>query len=73
MNTEELPITLREAVTYFADAGRALEFMKALRWPDGVVAMQSVRERQRVFHGAGDAVEMPRVSQSVLGEGRNDF
>lgn len=33
----ELPETLQEAILYFADAGRAFEFMKAVRWPDGVV------------------------------------
>ena len=37
MNTGELPETLREAMTYFADETRTLEFMIALRWPDGVV------------------------------------
>src|SRR5215210_2548859 len=33
----EFPETLQEAITYFADKGRAFEFMHALRWPDGVV------------------------------------
>ena len=33
----ELPETLQDAITYFADAQRALDFMIALRWPDGVV------------------------------------
>jgi transposase-like protein len=28
---------LQDAITYFADGERALEFMKLLRWPDGVV------------------------------------
>lgn len=37
MNTDDLPTTLQEAIVYFADATRALEFMKVLRWPDGVV------------------------------------
>jgi transposase-like protein len=37
MNTEELPETLSEAITYFGDETRTLEFMMALRWPDGVV------------------------------------
>lgn len=38
MNTElELPETLTAAVAYFADPDRALAFMIALRWPDGVV------------------------------------
>jgi transposase-like protein len=33
----ELPETLQEAITYFACPDRALEFVKAIRWPDGVV------------------------------------
>lgn len=39
MNTDEMsfPETLQQAITFFGDANRALEFMKALRWPDGVV------------------------------------
>ena len=38
MNTEELkfPETLQEAITYFADAGRAFAAARLLRWPDGV-------------------------------------
>src|SRR5450432_345055 len=36
----ELPATLKEAITYFADAERAFEFMKEIRWPDGVVRCQ---------------------------------
>jgi transposase-like protein len=32
----ELPETLQEAIGYFADEGRAFEFMKAVRWPDGI-------------------------------------
>ncbi|HZP56024.1 MAG TPA: IS1595 family transposase [Dehalococcoidia bacterium] len=31
------PTTLLEAVRYFSDADTALEFMAALRWPDGIV------------------------------------
>jgi transposase-like protein len=38
MKTEnEFPETLIEAVSYFADADKAFEFMKSLRWPDGKV------------------------------------
>src|SRR5271170_67249 len=33
----EFPETLTDAIKYFADDGRALEFMKAIRWPDGKV------------------------------------
>ena len=36
MNTEKLPETLLEAVTYFADEARAHDFFVAMRWPDGV-------------------------------------
>jgi transposase-like protein len=37
MNTDQLPVTLQEAITYFADDAKAMEFMRAIRWPDGVV------------------------------------
>ena len=37
MNIAELPETLQDAITYFSDKGRAMEFMKSLRWPDSVV------------------------------------
>jgi len=33
---QELPMTLTQAVRYFADPKVCLEFMAALRWPDGV-------------------------------------
>jgi transposase-like protein len=36
MNTENLPESLLEAVTFFADEGRAHDFFVAMRWPDGV-------------------------------------
>ena len=35
--TVELPETLQEAITYFADDNRALDFMVSLRWPNGKV------------------------------------
>ncbi len=35
--TVELPETLQEAITYFADEARALDFMVSLRWPNGKV------------------------------------
>lgn len=31
------PETLHDAIKYFADEDRALDFIKAIRWPDGVV------------------------------------
>ncbi|MEI6165465.1 MAG: IS1595 family transposase [Planctomycetota bacterium] len=36
MNTDELPKTLLQAVTHFADEGRAHDFLVAMRWPGGV-------------------------------------
>jgi transposase-like protein len=33
----EFPQTLHAAIRYFADEDRALDFMKAIRWPDGIV------------------------------------
>lgn len=35
MNSDELPKTLHEAITYFAQGDNALNFMSRLRWPDG--------------------------------------
>ncbi len=39
MNTKKVafPETLHDAIKYFADEDRALDFMKSIRWPDGVV------------------------------------
>lgn len=34
--TRGLPETLQEALRYFADPDRALQFLAASRWPDGV-------------------------------------
>jgi transposase-like protein len=34
----EFPKTLQEAIKYFADAGRAFEYMKSVRWPNGRVS-----------------------------------
>lgn len=36
MNTDELPKTLLEAVSYFADEDRAHAFLVEMRWPSGV-------------------------------------
>jgi transposase-like protein len=38
MQTElEFPETLQEAIKYFADDQRAFDYMKLIRWPDGIV------------------------------------
>ena len=31
----DAPNTLQEAIVYFSDSGRAFEYAKKLRWPDG--------------------------------------
>jgi transposase-like protein len=53
MKTVEVtfPETLKEAITYFADSMRALEFMKALRWPDGVVTCPKCGAANAAFLG----------------------
>ena len=33
----EFPKTLKDAIHYFADPDRAIEFMMAVHWPDGKV------------------------------------
>jgi transposase-like protein len=35
--TPEFPQTLHDAIKYFANEDRALDFMKTIRWPDGIV------------------------------------
>ena len=37
-NAIEFPETLQEVIKYFADDERAFEYMKQVRWPDGVVS-----------------------------------
>ena len=48
MNTE-LPETLQDAITYFADTKRALDFMVALRWSDGVVRCNCCESSEVLF------------------------
>src|SRR5579864_3682967 len=38
MNSEMMPQTLQEAITYFSEPDRCFAFAVALRWPDGNVA-----------------------------------
>ena len=51
MNTEqiEFPETLSGAITYFADAQRALDFMIGLRWPDKVVRCPRCQSDKATF------------------------
>lgn len=37
MSTTNLPSTLLEAVRYFQDSARCIEFFAAVRWPEGVI------------------------------------
>lgn len=37
VSAKDFPQTLQQAIVYFADPVNALEFMIALRWPDGVI------------------------------------
>lgn len=55
MKNDKLPKTLQEAILYFADEQRCLEFLSDLRWPDGPACPHcgsqrvSFLERQRRF------------------------
>ena len=48
-NTPNLPNSLVEAIRYFADADRCFEFVKGLRWADGVVACPRCGECDPIF------------------------
>jgi transposase-like protein len=43
------PKTLRAAIRYFADEDRALEFMKTIRWPDGIVRCPRCHQKDVSF------------------------
>jgi transposase-like protein len=45
----EFPETLQQAMTYFADETRALDFMVSLRWPDGKVACPHCKSERVTF------------------------
>jgi len=45
----DLPETLQDTITYFADAHHALAFMVALRWPDGVVRCSRCQSSDVLF------------------------
>jgi transposase-like protein len=47
--TPNLPNSLVEAIRYFADADRCFEFVKNLRWTDGVVACPRCGECDPIF------------------------
>ena len=48
-NTPNLPNSLIEAIRYFADADRCFEFVKSLRWTDGVIACPRCGECDPIF------------------------
>jgi transposase-like protein len=45
----EFPETLQEAISYFADETRALNFMVSLRWPDGKVICPHCQSERTTF------------------------
>lgn len=49
MKTADFPETLHQAIKYFADEERAFEFMKAVRWPDGVVTCPRCNSAENSF------------------------
>jgi transposase-like protein len=49
MDASNPPVTLMQAVRYFADADRALAFMVAVRWPDGNVECPTCGSKEVTF------------------------
>lgn len=45
----EFPETLQEVVKYFADDERAFEYMKCVRWPDGIVTCSHCNSARNSF------------------------
>jgi len=48
-DTPEFPETLKDAIQYFADPDNALNFMTAIRWPDGKVTCPCCGSADTVF------------------------
>ena len=61
----DFPETLTEAIQYFADADRALEFVKAIHWPDGKVCCPKCRSDAVTF--------MPKVRRWLCRECEGQF
>ena len=61
MNTEDLPKSLLEAVTFFADEDRAHEFFVNMRWPDGVRCAHCQSENVGALVISGKSGKVRRV------------
>lgn len=63
--SQKLPTTLQEAVQYFADPQRTLDFVMALRWPKGPVCprCQSLEHR---FMSALSSIQGKRMEYKDL-------
>jgi transposase-like protein len=48
-NETEFPQTLAEAIKYFADADKALNFVAAVRWPDGKAKCPACKSENAAF------------------------
>jgi transposase-like protein len=48
-NDNEFPQTLTQAINYFADASRGLNFVAAVRWPDGKVVCPCCHKDNVIF------------------------
>jgi hypothetical protein len=67
----KLPTSLIEAVRYFADDDRRFEFVKKLRWSDGVVTCPRLRSRRDLVHFDSQDLEVQGPQAPVLVEGRD--
>ena len=46
---QEFPETLSEAIKYFADTDTSINFMAAIRWPDGKVSCPRCQSYNMVY------------------------
>ena len=62
-NNADLPKSLLQATRYFADPDVCVEFVAAMRWPNGVVCPHCGRTRFLSDHAAD--MEVPEVSEAI--------
>ena len=77
MNEEksEFPQTLQEAIKYFGNAEHAFNFLKGIRWPDGVVKCPRCGSTEVFFfvHAQNLEVQDKDAKTAVLRKGRDGF
>lgn len=68
----QVPQTLQQAVLYFHDPNNCLEFIKALRWPNGR-NLPEVWLPALHLHQESSAFHLPPVREEFQPQGRHDL